>query len=134
MSEADASSASAATSAQPGALRGLLAAAIEAAATRLELATVEVEIHLLEIVRMVLWGLAAILCALATLAFALVALIAALWDTHRLLALLTGALSFAVLTAVCTFLGARAFRNRPGLMSGTLAELEADRRRTRGTP
>ncbi|HLY51930.1 MAG TPA: phage holin family protein [Steroidobacteraceae bacterium] len=134
MSEADASSAEAARSGRPGPVRGLLAASIEAAATRLELVTVEVELHLLETVRVVLWALAAMLCALAALAFALVTLIAALWDTHRMLGLVTGALSFAVLTVVCTLLGARAFRNRPGLLSGTLAELDADHRRTRGAP
>jgi len=122
------------TPGRPGAVRALVAAAIEAAATRLELVTVEVEIHLLEIVRLILWALAAILCALAALTFALVALIAAWWDTHRVLGLIGGALTFAVLTLVCGLLGRRTFRRRPGLLSGTLGQLAADQRQTRGTP
>lgn len=132
MNDADASSAHAAPHAQPGALRGLVAAAIAAVATRLELASVELEIHLLGIVRVMLWGLAAMLCTLAALGFGLVALIAALWDTHRMLALVTGALSFVVLAVVCGFFGVRAFRSLPVLLSGTLSQLDADQQRTRG--
>lgn len=131
MSEADGSP-TAARQAQPGALRALVAAAIAAAATRLELASVELEIHLLGIVRVMLWALAAILCALAALAFSLVALIAALWDSHRMLGLVIGALVFAALTVLCGLFGARAFRNRPVLLAGTLSQLDADQRSTRG--
>lgn len=131
---ADASSADAPPPGEPGTVRALVAAAIEAVATRLELATVEVELHLLEIVRVILWALAAMLCALAALAFALVAVIAALWDTHRMLGLVSGALIFAVLTVGCGMLATRTFRRRPGLLSGTLGQLDADQRQTRGAP
>lgn len=131
---ADAGSADAPTPGRPGAVRGLIAAVIEAAATRLELATVEVEMHLLEVLRVILWALAAMLCALATLAFGLVAVIAVLWDTHRMLGLIGGTLAFAALTIVCAMLGTRVFRKRPGLLSGTLAQLDADHRQTGGAP
>ena len=43
-----------------GALRGLLAAGLDALKTRLDLATVEVELYLIKFVRMLLWTLAAL--------------------------------------------------------------------------
>jgi uncharacterized membrane protein YqjE len=116
----------------PGPARALLAAALEAVATRLELASIELEIHLLGLVRTLLWALAAMLCGLVALTFGVVALIAALWNTHRLLGLLAGGLAFVGLTVVFGLLGARSFRNRPPLLSGSLAQLDADQKRTLG--
>jgi uncharacterized membrane protein YqjE len=118
----------------PAPLRGLLAAAIEAISTRLELASVELEIHLLGVLRTLLWAFAAMLCGLLALAFGVVALIAALWSTHRLLGLLAGSLTFVVLGVVFGWLGARSFQKRPALLSGSLEQLDSDRRRAAGTP
>jgi|HubBroStandDraft_1064217.scaffolds.fasta_scaffold60988_3 uncharacterized membrane protein YqjE len=118
----------------PGRLRGLLATVLEAIGTRLELASVELEIHLLGVLRTLLWALAAILSALLALAFGLVALIAALWSTHRMLGLVTGSLTFIVLAAVFGWLGMRSFQRRPALLSGSLDQLDQDRRRAAGAP
>jgi uncharacterized membrane protein YqjE len=118
----------------PGRVRGLLAAALEAIGTRLELASVELEIHLLGVLRTLLWAFAAMLSALLALAFGLVALIAALWSTHRLLGLLAGSLTFIALAALFGWLGARSFQRHPTLLSGALEELEQDRRRAAGAP
>ena len=68
------------------------------------------------------------------LAFGVVALIAALWSTHRLLGLLAGSLTFVVLGVVFGWLGARSFQKRPALLSGSLEQLDSDRRRAAGTP
>jgi uncharacterized membrane protein YqjE len=118
----------------PGRLRGLLATVLEAIGTRLELASVELEIHLLGVLRTLLLALAAILSALLALAFGLVALIAALWSTHRMVGLVAGSLTFIVLAAVFGWLGMRSFQRRPALLSGSLDQLDQDRRRAAGAP
>lgn len=117
-----------------GALRGLAAAGLDAARTRLDLAAVELEIHLLVLVRMLLWAVAAIVCALLALAFGVTAVVAALWDSHRLLGLVAGSLTFVVLGVGCAVIGARTVRRRPGFLAGSLRELEADRDRVSSPP
>jgi uncharacterized membrane protein YqjE len=113
----------------PARLPGLLTAALEALRTRLELAAVELEIHLIGLARALLWALTAILCALLALAFGAVALIAALWDSHRVLGLLGGALMFLLLAGACAFVGARIFYRRPGMLDDSLAQLDRDQRK-----
>jgi uncharacterized membrane protein YqjE len=115
-------------------LRGLLAAVLEALRTRLDLAAVELEIHLLVLARMLLWAVAAIVCGLLALAFGVTALVAALWDSHRLLGLLAGSLTFVALAVVCGVIGARTVRNRAGILAGSLRELDADRERAGAPP
>jgi uncharacterized membrane protein YqjE len=114
-------------------VQGLVAAALEALRTRLELAAVELEIHLIGLLRTLVWAVAAILCVLLALAFGLVALISALWDSHRQLGLLAGGLTFLVLAAACAFAATRLFRRRPGILDDSLAQLERDQRKA-GTP
>ncbi|HYB63919.1 MAG TPA: phage holin family protein [Steroidobacteraceae bacterium] len=113
---------------RPPSLPGLLAAALGALRTRLELAGVELEIHLIKLARALIWAVAAILCALLALAFGIVALIAALWDSHRVLGLLGGGLVFALLCATCAYVGARIFHRR-GILDDTLEQLDRDQRR-----
>lgn len=117
----------------PGSLRGLLAAGIEALKTRLDLVVVEAEIYLLRTLQTVLWALAALACGLLAVLFVIVAIIAALWDTHRLAGVLGGAGLFAVLTAVFAALAARAMRVRPLILEKSLQQLEHDRRKVEGT-
>ncbi len=114
--------------------RGLMAAALEALRTRLDLAAVELEIHLLLLVRLLAWILGAVVCALLALAFGLTALVMALWDTHRTLGLLGASLVFVALAALLGWLGLRAVRNRPGPLEGSLAQLAEDERRVAGRP
>ena len=122
-----AASADAPSSERP--VKGLLAAALEALRTRLELAGVELEIHLINLARTLIWAVAAILCALLSLAFGIVALIAALWDSHRVLGLLAGGLVFLLLCAACAYIGARIFRRGRGILDASLEQLDRDQRR-----
>jgi len=114
--------------------RGLIAAALAALRTRLDLAAVELEIYLLVFARMLAWLFGAVACVLLALAFAVTALIAALWDTHRMLGLLGGSAAFVLLAALLGYLGMRTLRGRGSVLSGTLAQLSEDQRRTGGTP
>ena len=116
----------------PGTVRGLIAALLEALHTRLELAGVELEIHLRALLRSLIWAVGAVACAMLGLAFAVLAVIAALWSTHRMLALLGGTLMFIVLAAIFGYLGARALRVRPDVLEGSLEQLAEDERRARG--
>ncbi len=117
-----------------GALRGLLAAGLDALKTRLDLATVEVELYLIKFVRMLLWALAALACALLALVFGLVSIVVALWDSHRMLGLLGGTGLFVVLAVIFGAIGARTFRGRPNLLEGSVQQLDHDQRSARGTP
>jgi uncharacterized membrane protein YqjE len=114
--------------------RGLFDSVIEAARTRLDLAAVEAEIFLLRTIRMLLWALAALACGLLALAFAVVALVAALWDTHRMVGVLSGAGLFVVLAAVFGYIASRTFKGRPAMLEGTLQQLETDQHRVSGKP
>lgn len=118
----------------PGTVRGLIATLLEALHTRLELAGVELEIHLRALLRSLIWAVGAVACAMLGLAFAMMALIAALWSTHRMLALLGATLIFIGLAAIFGYLGARALRVRPDVLEGTLDQLAEDERRARGAP
>ena len=115
-----------------GVFRGLFDSVIEAARTRLDLATVEAEIFLLRTIRMLLWALAALACGLLALAFAMVALVAALWDTHRMVGVLSGAGLFVILAAVFGYIASRTFKGRPAMLEGTLQQLETDQHRVSG--
>ena len=114
--------------------RGLFVTLLEAARTRLDLATVEAEIFLVRTIRMLLWALAGLACALLALAFLIVAMVAALWDTHRMLGVLSGAGVFVVLAAIFGYAASRTFKGRPHMLEGTLAQLETDANRARGKP
>ncbi|HEY6484276.1 MAG TPA: phage holin family protein [Steroidobacteraceae bacterium] len=117
-----------------GAFRSLFGTLLEALRTRLELASVEAQMFLLRTVQMLLWAFAAVACGLLALAFAVVAVVAALWDSHRMAGVLGGALLFVVLGVVFGFLSSRAFRSRPDVLQSTLAQLEADERHVSGLP
>jgi len=118
----------------PGAVRGLIAALIDALRTRIELAGVEMEIHLRALLRSLIWAVGAVACTMLGLAFGVTALIAAFWDTHRMLALLGATLLFIVLAAGFGYLAARALRVRPDVLAGSLEQLAEDERRARGGP
>jgi uncharacterized membrane protein YqjE len=116
-----------------GVIRGLFVSAIEAVRTRLDLAAVEAEIFLLRAVQLLLWAFAAVACGLLALAFIVVAVVAVLWDTHRMAGVLGGAGLFVVLSVIFGFIASRVFRSRPHMLEGTLAQLETDQHRVGGT-
>jgi uncharacterized membrane protein YqjE len=124
----------AAAAESPGAVRGLVAALLEALHTRLELAGVELEIYLGALLRSLIWALGAVACAILGLGFGVLALIVALWDTHRMLALLGSTAMFIALAALFGYLGIRALRMTPDALEGSLAQLAEDERRARGGP
>lgn len=117
-----------------GALRGLLAAGLDALRTRLDLAAVEIEIYLIRFVQMILWAIAAVACALLGLVFGLVTIVVSLWDTHRMLGLLGGTGLFIVLAVLFAFTATRTFKGKPNVLEGSLQQLENDHRSAKGAP
>jgi uncharacterized membrane protein YqjE len=113
----------------PHPVRGLVAVALAALRTRLDLAAVEFELYALSLARLLVWVAGALACLLLGLVFALVAVVVALWDTHRMLALLGGSALFIVAGLVLGFVGVRTMRARPGLLEGSLQQLAEDQRR-----
>jgi uncharacterized membrane protein YqjE len=109
--------------------RGFVAAGIEALRTRIDLAAVELEIHALLLIRLLAWVIGAVACVLVAFAFGVTALVVALWDTHRMLALLGGSGLFVALAILLGYLGLRTLRSRPAALSGSLAQLAEDERR-----
>jgi uncharacterized membrane protein YqjE len=107
-------------------LRRALATLLELGHTRLELVSVEIEEQIEHAAGVLLWSIAAIFFgSLAVLVLALTVVIA-FWDSHRLLAAgcVTGALAALALGAVLV-VRAR-LRQRPRLLSATVAELKRD--------
>lgn len=117
----------------PGLFRGLIAALLDSAKTRLDLAAVEAEIYLVYVAQLLLWGFAAVACALLAIVFALTAVVIAVWTTHRMAGLIGSMVVLLVLAAICGMIGARIFRGRPPLLAGTLGQFEHDHRRVRGS-
>jgi len=113
----------------PPALSGLFGVLLEALRTRLELAAVELEIYLRALLQLLVWAVAAVVCVVLALAFGMTALVAALWGTHRIAALVGGSLVFCALAAVCAWLGMRALRRQPGILDGSLEQLRKDQSR-----
>lgn len=117
----------------PGLLRSLFAAILDSIKTRLDLAAVEAEIYLVYVAQLLLWGFAAVACALLAVVFALVAVIIAVWQTHRMAGLVGSMAVLLILAVICGFIGARIFRARPPLLSGTLGQFERDHRHMAGS-
>jgi hypothetical protein len=67
------------------------------------------------------------------LVFGIVALIATLWDSHRVLGLVGGGLAFLALALVCGLMGARIFYRGRGILDDSLGQLERDQRRAGGS-
>lgn len=116
-----------------GAFRGAFSALLDALKTRLDLVAVEAEIYLLRTLQTLLWAFAALACALLVFVFIVVAVIAALWDTHRMAGVLGGAGAFAILAAICGAMAARTFKFRPMILEKTVQQLEHDRQKVNGT-
>ncbi|HET8870242.1 MAG TPA: phage holin family protein [Aquabacterium sp.] len=109
-------------------LRALLATTMAIVETRLALFATELEEERQRLLATLAWGAVAVLLGCFALAFAAGLIAAAFWDTHRLLALgaMTGV--FLVLCLVAVWRVRRLIQSSSGLLSATLAELEADRR------
>ena len=106
-----------------------MAAGVEALRTRIDLAAVELEIHALLLIRLLAWMIGAVACVLVAFTFGVTALVVAMWDTHRMLALLGGSALFVALAILLGYLGLRTLRSRPAALSASLAQLAEDERR-----
>jgi uncharacterized membrane protein YqjE len=114
------------------ALRALFATLVDTLRTRLDLAAVELELHLRTLLRLLVLAVGAVVCTLLGLAFGVTALVMAVWNTHRMLALLGGSLAFVALAAFFAWLGVRTLRVQPGVLEGSLEQLDEDARRAQG--
>lgn len=94
--------------------------------TRLELVSVELEEELNRFSSLLLWSLTALFCAGIAVLLSILLLVACFWDTHRL-TVLSGLLAAFAGAAVALGLWLRrSLRNKPRLLSHTLAELQKD--------
>ena len=107
-------------------LRSLAATALGVLQTRFELLVCEIEEERSRILQLLLWGSAALLFFAFSLLMLTFVVIAAFWDTHRLLAaVLLGAVYLAI--AVTLAAGARRRMQRPRLFTASMDELAKDR-------
>jgi uncharacterized membrane protein YqjE len=118
----------------PGARRGLLASLTKLAATlagvahtRLELLSTELEEEREYWLSLMVLALTSLFCLGVGVVLATVLLVAAYWDTHRLLVL--GPLcGLFLLTATATWMSARRrAKTKPRLFAASLSELDKDR-------
>jgi uncharacterized membrane protein YqjE len=105
----------------------LLVTLVEMTYTRLELIFVELEEWVQGLVSVILWGLVAIFAAGASLVFGAVALIAAFWDTHRVLVALLVTGGFLILAIGALWMIALKVRSQRSLFASTLGEFAKDR-------
>jgi len=110
-------------------LQRTLATLVALAHTRLDLASAEIEEQAERLISLLMWGVAAVFVGSATLLLCALALVAAFWETHRVLIATTLA-ALALIAAAITIYGfiSRA-RARPRLFDATLAELARDHER-----
>ncbi len=108
-------------------VRVLFGTLLDMARTRLELIATELEEERLHLARLLLYGfLALFFFGLGVLALSLL-VIAAFWDTHRLLAITAVVVVYLGSALFCVLCLRRQMRRKPRLFSATLAELNKDR-------
>jgi uncharacterized membrane protein YqjE len=95
--------------------------------TRLELLTTEVQEEVQRTAGLLIWAFVAAFAAMMALFLAALAVIFVFWDTHRLLAALLMVALFVSIAVVGAVTLSKRLKNRPRLLSGTLAELARDR-------
>ncbi len=113
-------------------LRRFAATLVEAFRTRLQLASVELEEEVRSLLTAAAWVLAALFLLALGVLLGVLLVVAAFWDTHRLLVL--GLLAGGFLSGGALILAVLAHRarNRPPFLSATLGELAKDRDVLRG--
>jgi uncharacterized membrane protein YqjE len=111
------------------AVRGLVDDVLALLQTRLELLTIDLEEERYRLVSLLLYTLVALfLCALGILCLGIL-VVAAFWDTHRLVALGLLTLVFLGAGGAVAFLAWRQARARPRLFAASSTELIKDRQR-----
>jgi uncharacterized membrane protein YqjE len=112
-----------------GSLRGLLGTLLALAHTRLELLGTEVREEFVRLGFVLVWGLAALFFAGLSVTLVSVALVAAFWETHRMLVITLLAAGFLVVSALALRAMLSLLREKPRLFEASLGELERDRSR-----
>lgn len=115
-------------------IRRILASLLGTLRVRLELAGIELQDEIDHVVRAIAMALAGALLLCIGVAFGAIAVIVALWETHRVLALAGFAILFAGGGAVLLWLLARVSRDRPPIFGETVAQFEQDRQRLTAEP
>ena len=106
-------------------LRNLAATGVGMLQTRLELLLSEIEEERVRLLQLLVWGFAALLFLAFGLLMFTLAVVAAFWDTHRLLALLALGILYLVIGLALAF-GARRRAERPKMFASSMAELRKD--------
>jgi uncharacterized membrane protein YqjE len=101
------------------------------ARTRLELVSLDVQAHLTATFRSFAFGFAALIVALIALAFAGIAVIAAFWDSHRVLAAALVMLAYLLVAGLLGLRARAAWQSRPEPLAAMLHEIELDREAVR---
>lgn len=108
-------------------LQGLMATMLAIFQTRLELLSTELAEEKQRLLATMAWGAVALLLGCFALAFGAVFIAVLFWDSHRLLVLGVMTLLFVAMSGAAIWQVRRLSRASSGLLSATLAELEADR-------
>jgi uncharacterized membrane protein YqjE len=111
----------------PGPVREFARTLLSFALTRTRLAATELEEQALRLVEILIWlAVALFFLGIATV-FAAVLVVLLFWDSNRLLAAGLLAALFVCASTGAALVARRHMRERPKLLSATLAELERDR-------
>lgn len=97
------------------------------AATRLELAAIDFEIHVRETAISLLSAFVAIVLGIVALTFAGVAIIAAFWDTHRIVAAAAATAAYVIIAVLVGMSARSRWNSRPPAFAATLREIQLDR-------
>lgn len=108
-------------------LQGLAATLLAIFQTRLALLSTELEEEKQRLLATMAWGAVAVLLAGFAVAFAAMFLVVVFWDTHRVLVMALVTTFFGLGATLAVRQAARLLRQSSGMLSATLAELDADR-------
>jgi len=108
-------------------VRTLLGTLLGIVQTRLEILVTEIEEERLRLTKMLLYGLLALFFLGMSILLLTTLLVAAFWDSHRLMAIAAVAAIYLGMALICGFCLRRQARHKPRLFSASLAELGKDR-------
>lgn len=115
-----------------GSLQKLLATFSEIIQTRLDILATEWEEEIVRLQQLLLYGLLALFFLGLGVVFASLYLVVMYWDSHRLMILAGFAVLYLTIGIIAASVVYRQLRNRPRLLSATIAELRKDRDRLTG--
>src|SRR5512138_51237 len=108
-------------------LKALTASLVGIIHTRLELLSLDIAEEREHLITLLLLALAALFCCGVGMVLLALLVVAAFWETHRLLALGGAGGLFLLAGAAMAWVAVRNARNRPRLFATSLAELSKDR-------